>query len=754
MLLTLKKLEGSIDLNNFINEIHFSKGKECDEFIQSLEKIWNIADSQKPSTPILNSKHFPLNIILNLVLTDQFCKKSVLHLISTIQNDDLSNYELSLPYVFEIIIPKQKRQVQGQFFTPVEIVDYICRESISVETRRIIDPACGTGLFLLGALRLLVESQSVQPSLDLIGIEKDPILANIAESSINYFLLVNNLSKVSWNLYKDDFFNYSLESINFSNNGSGKTVLLMNPPYTRQEFISTEYKEFLHSKMDKLSGRSGLYAYFLLHATNFLKEGDICGLIIPNSWLDVDYGKQLKFFFLNHFQIDLIIASQQKKLIPNVDVNTTILKLRRKDYTKKLLPITAKNLVNFISIDRAESLNLLLNLKANRIVDQSPKIKITTLRQNELLPGSKWSLYFRAPINYLQLMTKLRNKFVKLRDMAEVRRGFTSGANDFFYVGKPGKSNSFFSSTWDPKTGDLKLSLKNEMIVNHFRKQGFDILDPMFRIEREYWMHETEKKKHNFWEYSFKDEENRSWVPNYIVKSPRELQSYEIKENDLKYVVLIISPQSIDEGLKKGILNYIHWGEEWMPSRGKKFNQRPTCKSRKNWFGLPVREYHSFNLLCLMTINDRFPFFYNPCDFYFDARLYGIRFRQFDQFELTNEFVGYFLFLNSILSSLQIELIGRSNLGEGGLDTKCYEYELLQIPTHDLILKTPMIDSDVDFSVLLRTAPPSIINGKENVMKQSTDNCLSQLLSISFETIDRLSMDLRTLVTRRIEKAK
>ncbi len=750
MLITMKKLEGSIELNKFINEIYSLEDEVSNEFVLSLEKLWETAHRQKPSTPILSFEHFPLNSILNLVLTDHFCKKTIFHLI-TIQNKDLSNYELSLPYFFEYIIPKKKRMMQGQFFTPLEIVEFLCRESISVEARRIIDPACGTGLFLLGALRFLVQTYSVPTKIDLIGIEKDSLLAIIAESAINYFLLVNNLSKVSYSLYQEDFFNISIENIKFSDTDSGKTVLLMNPPYTRQECISTEYKGFLNSKIGKISGRSGLYAYFLLHATNFLKEGDICGLIIPNSWLDVDYGKQLKKFFLNHFEMDLIISSRRRKLIPNVDVNTTILKLKRKDFSEESPSRSVENVVNFISIDRAESLNLLLNLKKKIAMNQSPKIRVRTIKQNELQIGSKWSLFFRAPPGYLQLMKKLRNKFVNLSDIAEVRRGFTSGANDFFYVGKPGRSNSIFRSAWDPKTGDLRLRLKNENTKKQFRDQGFNISDPMFSIEKEYWMHKTENKKRVSWEYSFKDKENRIWAPNYIVKSPRELKSYEIRENDLQHVVLIIHTKY--EDLKKGILKYIHWGEEWVPLKGKKFNQRPTCKSRKSWFELPVKEYHSFNLLCLMTINDRFPFFFNPRDFYFDARLYGVRFKQ-AKLEMVTRMAGYFLFLNSFFTSLQIELVGRSNLGEGGLDVKVYEYELLKIPSYELVMLTPLIYTDIEISALLKISPPSVVKGEEESMVQITDNYISRLLSIPLDSIKQLSMDFRNLVTERIDKAK
>ena len=40
----------------------------------------------------------------------------------------------------------------------------------------------------------------------------------------------------------------------------------------------------------------------------------------------------------------------------------------------------------------------------------------------------------RAPDIYFTILEKGRDKLVRLGDIAEVRRGFTTGANEFFYL--------------------------------------------------------------------------------------------------------------------------------------------------------------------------------------------------------------------------------------------------------------------------------------------------------------------------------
>jgi hypothetical protein len=49
--------------------------------------------------------------------------------------------------------------------------------------------------------------------------------------------------------------------------------------------------------------------------------------------------------------------------------------------------------------------------------------------------GNKWGgKYLRAPDIYWTILDKGKGKLVRLGDIAEVRRGFTTGANEFFYL--------------------------------------------------------------------------------------------------------------------------------------------------------------------------------------------------------------------------------------------------------------------------------------------------------------------------------
>jgi hypothetical protein len=272
----------------------------------------------------------------------------------------------------------------------------------------------------------------------------------------------------------------------------------------------------------------------------------------------------------------------------------------------------------------------------------------------------------------------------------------------------------------------------------------------MFLIEKDYWMHPVDITHEKVsWQYYYKDNDGSLWIPNYLVKSPRDIKTYKIQEDDIKYVVILIPNRSPDKKLKSGINEYIYWGESWIPATGKKFNQRPTCCSRKSWYSLPSDEYKFFDLLCLMTINDRFPFFYNPHNFFFDARLYGIRIIP------ENDFLPYyFLLLNSFLTTLQMELLGRSNLGEGGLDIKVYEYELIKVPKYEFLNDIHLHDVNKAFLQFLEYSPYSVIQGKPKQIKQITNELVARIFKLPQQLIDSLFSELQNLVKMRIEKAK
>ena len=143
--------------------------------------------------------------------------------------------------------------------------------------------------------------------------------------------------------------------------------------------------------------------------------------------------------------------------------------------------------------------------------------------------GSKWGKYLRAPEIFFKILEKGKDKLVPLKEIADVRFGIKTGANEFFYLTE-----------------------------DEIQRKG---------IEKEFWMHKGEKGE---------------WVPNYVIVSPQEGNSLRLKPESLKYRVLFIPADKAS--LKgKNVVKHIKDGER------KGLNNRPTCGSRTRWYDLGLR---------------------------------------------------------------------------------------------------------------------------------------------------------------------
>jgi hypothetical protein len=152
----------------------------------------------------------------------------------------------------------------------------------------------------------------------------------------------------------------------------------------------------------------------------------------------------------------------------------------------------------------------------------------------------------------------------------------------------------------------------------------------------------------------------------------------------------------------------------------------------------------------MMTLNDRYPFFFNPQNYYFDARLYGISPRHVTELTQSKITKFLFLYLNSIFTSLQLEMLGRSNLGEGGLDVKVYEYNrILILPLVQHIAKG--LDS---FNRIIKFQPYSIIEQTSSAVKKLLDEFLLQTECFSQAEIQLMHSSLAEMIQARLEKAR
>lgn len=232
-----------------------------------------------------------------------FIDSSILN-INTIK--ELENY-------LELIIPIQDRKVNGAFFTPDFIIDFIINEISPLDTDKNLDPSCGSGAFLVGLADYYKKTYK-KPVKKIIkeNIYGSDILDyNIrrAELILTIYALHNNeiLDKSDFNLYQQDSLSTKW-SMQFDN-------IVGNPPYVKFQDLSNDNRINLAKHWTTIEGGTfNLYFAFFELGYNLLKPEGKLGYITPNNYFTSLAGEALRKYFHLQKCVSRIIDFSHKKV--------------------------------------------------------------------------------------------------------------------------------------------------------------------------------------------------------------------------------------------------------------------------------------------------------------------------------------------------------------------------------------------------------------------------------------------------------
>jgi len=414
---------------------------------------------------------------------------------------------------------KSKRKVQGVYYTPAYITKYILevslgeyleRKRLEVETEdelqslraylqvlqnlKVIDPACGSGAFLIAAYEYLFNEYSlinqriaglggkalsadkikrliltnnlygVDLSPESVGITKLSLWLHTAERKQKLENLDRNIkvgnSLVNDRKLSDRAFDWEKEFPDVFAAG-GFDVAIGNPPYVRQEYISP-IKPYLQKHYQSYDGAADLYAYFYEKGVQILKPDGILSYIVTNKWLRSGYGEALRRFFTQHTLFEKIIDFGHAPIFQDADTFPCIVSLR-KNRTPSNSPLEGGgqelSKIPPLGSQEQECSGLpplkggteggksLLSTGENSEVlicsvprEELEKINLTQYVRKNAFPvvwsrfsEKAWSL--ESPkVEYL--MQKIQRVGIHLKDFTGIKtyRGITTGLNEAFFI--------------------------------------------------------------------------------------------------------------------------------------------------------------------------------------------------------------------------------------------------------------------------------------------------------------------------------
>ena len=317
--------------------------KTCSEYLKKLEEHFRIAvDTTRDFQAIFETGIYDA---IDLVESEEVLK-ALDWLMKYLEEYQVEKLGDIVGFIYEELIPGEERHQLGQFYTPKPIAELITKWCIRSPDDKVLDPGCGSGTFLVEAYKRLAELKLKKPYIQIKHVPEDvhrQILRQLYGVDINEFpahltamnLAMKNARAPSPEIYVfvRDYFTimpgqHVLAPYRVKTPEGEKQVgvvfkdydaVVGNPPYTRWTEIPGKTQdrilEILKSAISKYGltpqvargVEPGIYVYWIIHSTGFLKEGDRLGMIISDSWLQTDYGVNFFKFLLDHYKVHAVI---------------------------------------------------------------------------------------------------------------------------------------------------------------------------------------------------------------------------------------------------------------------------------------------------------------------------------------------------------------------------------------------------------------------------------------------------------------
>ena len=258
---------------------------------------------------------------------------------------------------FEVFISPSLRGGQGQFFTPRNVVKLLVALTDPAKTDKLIDPACGSGGFLIESLRhvwakvkkdgeelgwpdreIFADQQEVAIK-NLRGIDKESFLSKTTKAYMAILgdgrggiFCENSLEMPS---------NWSSETRNSIQLGAFD-VILTNPPYGSKlkiddRSILNNYdlgfqwkaKDGVFEKTTKLLDFQTPQVLFIERCLDLLKSGGRLGIVAPESMFCNPSHKYIMNYVERRAQIEAVISMPENLFQPHTHAKTCVVMMRK-----------------------------------------------------------------------------------------------------------------------------------------------------------------------------------------------------------------------------------------------------------------------------------------------------------------------------------------------------------------------------------------------------------------------------------------
>ena len=446
--ITELETEGKVEFKDLVP---LAKKFSIDKIENSLVKIFCERNGLKPKNTTINKLIENASETTTREIDDYLTKRKI--------TLSLKNLER----IFELLIAGSDRKLNGIFYTPTYIVEYIIKNAIAKSKNyTLCDPSCGSGAFLVESVELLSKKLH-KPFIEII--EKHIYGADILSRSIKRARIIltllalqngENVKEIKFNLIQGDSLTLDWKERfpEIFKNG-GFDAVVGNPPYVRIQNLPLKKREELRKRWaTTTSGNIDLFIPFVELGMNIINYDGILGLIIPNSYFNSVSTRKLRQFLQQNRYIDRILDFNHLQIFDDVLTYTCISFFDRKP--KEGFEYLCKH-------DTPDHLTNLDFLK----IDYSS------------IDPKQWNLLDKENFDNIR---KIENIGTPLGQILHINIGIATLKNDIYVIENAVLKDGHYEQTWNGESYKIEKGITKEIIKASVIKNEKEIEENTRRI--------------------------------------------------------------------------------------------------------------------------------------------------------------------------------------------------------------------------------------------------------------------------------
>lgn len=464
-----------------------NNGKLC-EILRDKHKTWCLFEHLQDKKRGFNGDLFPLQ----KKQIDSVCDAGYQVLIRLLESEEIVSGQRSLfdmydfsvlpiefiSNVYERFIGKENQAENGAYYTPTFLVDYIVKNTVAEKLRscdneyncKILDPSCGSGIFLVESLRRIIEkfmkvkkvkktnATAFHDALrkitceNIFGCDKDESAVHVAIFSI-YLTLLDYQEPADIELFKFpnllgsnliwanafDMDNPALVALKDNAQKKPFDVIVGNPPWKRGAGKNDVfYERYILDKKTQdgkcCVGNGEIAQAFLLRSLDFAEKHTQCALVVTSKiWYNLQ-SRDFRQYFLREVIVKRVLelAPVRREVFANSN-DKAIAPASIVFYNKACGCDTDKNIIEHIALKPSRFFSLFkIFILARRDIQhvQQNRFKEFDWLWKILLYGS-W-----LDFNFVK---RLKDEYPPVSEIVKKRGMFTGQG---VTVGKAGKEDA------------------------------------------------------------------------------------------------------------------------------------------------------------------------------------------------------------------------------------------------------------------------------------------------------------------------